>query len=68
MGFINQLITGGNWGAPHCIYTHMLHVWYIYLHLGDFVRANVVNMPAPRSIWDIYIYIIYRYIIYNIYI
>jgi hypothetical protein len=19
----------------------MLHVWYIYLHLGDFVRANV---------------------------
>jgi hypothetical protein len=21
--------------------SHMLHVWYIYLHLGDFARANV---------------------------
>ena len=27
--------------------THRLHVWYIYLHLGDFVQASVgtVNIP-----------------------
>ena len=31
---------------------HMLRVWYIYLHLGDLVRANVGNITAPWSIWD----------------
>ena len=26
----------------------MIHLWYIYLHLGDFVRAHVgVHIPAP---------------------
>jgi hypothetical protein len=29
--------------APWC--------WYIYLHLGDFVRANVGKYSAPWSIW-----------------
>ena len=70
MGFINQLITGGNWGAPHCIYTHMLHIWYIYLHLGDFLRANVGKYASTMEhmgyIYNIDIYIIYNIYIYNI--
>ena len=31
----------------NCI-THMLHVWNIYLHLGDIFRANVGNYSIPR--------------------
>ena len=27
----------GDWGYPSGKPTHMLHVWYIYLHLGDFL-------------------------------
>ena len=31
---------------------HMLHVWYIYLHLGDFVRANVSKYSSTMvRIW-----------------
>jgi hypothetical protein len=29
--------------------THGIHVWYIYLHLGDFVRANVGKYTIHRA-------------------
>ena len=31
----------------------MLHVWYIYLHLGGFERANAgIHIPAPWFAYD----------------
>ena len=34
-------------------FAHMLHVWYVYLDLGDFVQVNVGKLSSTMvRIWD----------------